>query len=113
MTAGTVTKKKLCDGVETAKGFCYLGDIFHAGGGSEAAVTARTRIGCVKFGEYGEVLRAIRHGIWKRNMVPELRKSYEITKNLENRKSIVKSHVWRLLRAMYGVKLMDRKTLVN
>ena len=56
MIAGTVAKKKLCDGVETEKGFCYLGDRPNASGGFEAAVTAKTRIERVKFRECGEVL---------------------------------------------------------
>ena len=38
------------------KSFCYLGDRLNASGRSEAAVTARTRIGWIKFGEYGELL---------------------------------------------------------
>jgi len=46
MTARTVAmEEKLCDAIETVKGFCYLGDRLNASGGSEAAVTARTRIG--------------------------------------------------------------------
>ena len=57
MTAGTaVTEKKLYDGVETVKGFCYLLGRINASGGSEAAVTAITRIEWVKFRECGEVL---------------------------------------------------------
>ena len=45
MTAGTaVVQEKLCDGVETVKSFCYLGDGFNASDGSEAAVMAITRI---------------------------------------------------------------------
>ena len=48
-------KKKLCDEVEKAWEFTYLGDIVRAGGGCEAAVTARTRCGCVKFTECGEL----------------------------------------------------------
>ena len=35
---------KLCDEVETVKGFCYLGDRLNASGGCEMAVTARTRL---------------------------------------------------------------------
>ena len=35
----------LCDEVETAKGFCYLGDRLNASGGCETAVTSRVRIG--------------------------------------------------------------------
>ena len=42
--------------VETVKSFCYLGDRVNASGGCEAAVTARARIGWVKFKECGELL---------------------------------------------------------
>ena len=45
MTAGIVTMKKLCDGVEMVKGFFYLSDRLNASGGSETAVPARTKIG--------------------------------------------------------------------
>ena len=38
------------------KSFCYLGDRLNASGGSEAVVTARTRIEWIKFGECGELL---------------------------------------------------------
>ena len=37
------------------RGFCYLGDRVNAAGGCEAAVTARARIGWVKFREGGRV----------------------------------------------------------
>ena len=37
------------DQVGFVKSFCYLGDRLNASGGSEAAVTARTRIGWIKF----------------------------------------------------------------
>ena len=47
---------KLCDEVETVNGFCYLGDRVNASGGCEAAVTARVRIGWVRFRECGELL---------------------------------------------------------
>ena len=36
---------KLCDEMETVSEFTYLGDRVSAGGGCEAAVTARTRWG--------------------------------------------------------------------
>ena len=48
--------KKLCDEVETVNGFCYLGDRLNASGGCAAAVTARARIGWVRFRECGELL---------------------------------------------------------
>ena len=39
---------ELCKEVETVRGFCYLVKL-NASGGCEAAVTARARIGWVKF----------------------------------------------------------------
>ena len=50
------SRKKSCDEVETARKFTYLGDRVSAGGGCEAAVIARTRYGCVKVRECGELL---------------------------------------------------------
>ena len=49
-------EEKLCDEVETVCEFTCLGDRVSAGGGCEAAVTARTRCGCVKLSECGELL---------------------------------------------------------
>ena len=46
----------LCNQVETVKGFCYLGDGLNAGGGCETAVTARVRMGWMKFRECVELL---------------------------------------------------------
>ena len=37
------------DQVDFVKSFCYFGDRLNASGGSEAAVTARMRIGWIKF----------------------------------------------------------------
>ena len=48
--------ERLCDEVETVNGFCYLGDRLNAGGGCEAAVTARVGIGWVRFRECGKLL---------------------------------------------------------
>ena len=41
--------KELCEEVETVRGFYYLGDKVNESNGCEAAVTARARIGWVKF----------------------------------------------------------------
>ena len=49
-------EEKLCDEVETVREFTYLGDWVSAGGGCEAAVTARTRCGWVRFRECSELL---------------------------------------------------------
>ena len=40
-------KEKLCDEMEAVGEFAYLGDRVSAGGGCEAAVTPRTKCGCV------------------------------------------------------------------
>ena len=54
---GTVDSiEKLCDEVETVNGFCYLGDRLNSSGGCESAVTAKVRIGWVRFRECGELL---------------------------------------------------------
>ena len=47
---------KLCDVVETVRESTYLGDRLSAGGGCDAAVTARTRYGWVKIRECGKLL---------------------------------------------------------
>ena len=44
------------DQVDFVKSFCYLGDRLIASGRSEAAVTARTRMGWIKFRECLELL---------------------------------------------------------
>ena len=48
--------KRLCDKLETVREFTHLGDRVRAGGGCEAAVTARTRCGWVRFRECSELL---------------------------------------------------------
>ena len=44
------------DHVDFVKSFCYLGDRLNASGRSKTAITARTRIGWIKFRECGELL---------------------------------------------------------
>ena len=42
-----------CDQIDFVKSFCYVRDRLNASGRSEAAVTARTQIGWIKFRECG------------------------------------------------------------
>ena len=49
-------EEKLCNGVETVREFPYLRDMVSAGGGCEAAVTAKARCEWVKLRECGELL---------------------------------------------------------
>ena len=48
--------EKLCNDMRTTNGFCYLGDRLNSRGGCEVAVTARVKIGWVRFRECGELL---------------------------------------------------------
>ena len=61
--------EKLCEEEETVRGFCYLGDRVNASSGCEAAVTARARIGWVKFKECGELLNSKRFSLKTKGMV--------------------------------------------
>ena len=62
-------KEKLCDEVETVRKFTYLGDGVSAGGGCEAAVTARTLCRWVKFSECGEFLHGKRFPLMPKGAV--------------------------------------------
>ena len=61
--------EELCEEVETVRAFCYLGDRVNTSGGCEAAVTARARIGWVKFKECGELLNTKRLSLKMKGMV--------------------------------------------
>ena len=47
---------KLCDQVETVNEFCDVGDRPNASGGCKAVVTAKLRIGWVRFRKCGKLL---------------------------------------------------------
>ena len=53
---GVEQEEKLCDGMEIVSVFAYLGDKVSAGGGYEAAVTAKVGCELVKFSSCGELL---------------------------------------------------------
>ena len=61
--------EELCEELETVRSFCYLGDRVNSSGGCQAAVTARARIGWVKFKECRELLNSelckISNVIWE------------------------------------------------
>ena len=48
--------EKLCNKLEAVNGFCYLGDRLNANGSCKVVVTARVRIGWLRFRECGELL---------------------------------------------------------
>ena len=55
--------EKLCDGLETVSKFTYLSDRLNATGGCETAVTARSRIGWMKFRECSEIPKGKRFSL--------------------------------------------------
>ena len=100
------------------KSFYYLGDRLNASGGSEAAVTARTRIGWIKFREW-------RVALWEKVFVRNERKGLlEFVRSAmlqgsetwclrENEMTILKRAQKGIMRAMCGVKLMEKKGIKN
>ena len=103
--------EELCEEVEMVRGFCYLVDRVNASGGCEAAVTARARIGLVKFRECGELLNLKRFLLKMKGMVY---RSYVRLAMLygsetwclrENEMAILR----RTERAMCVAKLMEKK----
>ena len=71
-------EEKLCDDVKTVREFTYLGDRMSSGGKCEAAVTAKTRCGWVKFREcsgllYGRRLPLkLKGAVYKRYVWPAI-----------------------------------------
>ena len=103
--------EELCEEVETVRGLCYLGDRVNASDSCEAAVTARARIGWVKFRECGELLNSKRFSLKVKGMVYRscvrvamLYRS-ETWCLRENETAILR----RIERAMCGAKLMEKK----
>lgn len=107
--------EELCNEVETVKGFCYLGDRVNASGGCEAAVTARARFGWVKFRECGELLNGKRFSLKVKGMVYRscvrsvMLYGSETWCLSENEMAILRRTERAMVRAMCGVKLMDKK----
>ena len=105
----------LCDEVETVKGFCYLGDRLNASGGCETAVTARVRIGWMKFRECGELLLGRRFSLKMKGMVyrscvrSAMLHGSETWCLRENEMVILRRTERAMVRSMCGVKLVDRK----
>ena len=58
------------DQVDFVKSFCYLGDRLNASGGSEAAVTTRTRIGWKTFRECGVLLYGRKFSLKMKGFIP-------------------------------------------
>ena len=92
-------------------GFCYLGDRLNANGSCEAAVTARVRIGWVRFRKCGELLLGNRFPLKMKGKVyrccvrSAILYGSETWCLKENEKAILRTE-----RAMCSQKVVDRKT---
>ena len=108
--------EKLCDEVETVNEFCYLGDGLNASGGCEAAVTAKVRIGWVRFRECRELLLGNRFPLKMKGKVyrccvrSAILYGSETWCLKENEKAILRRTERAMVRAMCGQKVVDRKT---
>ena len=107
--------EELCEEVEPVRGFCYLEDRVKAGGGCEAAVTARARIGWVKFRDCGKLLNSKRFSLKLKVMVywscvrSVMLYGSETWCLRENEMAILKRTKRAMVRAMRGAKLMEKK----
>ena len=93
----------LCNEVKTLREFTYPGDRVSAGGGCEAAVTARTRYGWVKLRECGELLCGRRFPI-KLNGV--------VHKRYARPAILYGSEAWCLKESEIGILLRTEKSMV-
>ena len=108
--------KKLCDEVEIVNGFCYSGDRLNASGGCEVVVTARVRIGWVRFRECGKLLLGNRFPLKMKGKIyrccvrSAILYGNETWCPKQNEKAILRRTERAMVKAMCGQKVVDRKT---
>ena len=89
-------EETLCDGVETVRGFIYLGDRVSAGGGFVSSVTAKKRCWLVDFMECGELLYGrrfplqLKGAVYKSYVGPEILYGSETWCLTENKMEILR-----------------------
>ena len=107
--------EKLCDSVETVSKFTYLGDRLNATGGCEIAITARSRIGWIKFRKCSEILKGRRFSLKTKGKVynscvrSAMLHGNEAWCLREKEMAILRRTERAMIRAMCGVKLLDRR----
>ena len=107
--------RELFEEMETVRGFCYLGDRVNAGGGCEAAVTARARIGWVKFKECGELLNSrsfslkLKRIVYRSCVRSAMLYGSETWCLRENEMAILRRTERAMVRVLCGAKLMEKK----
>ena len=104
------------DQVDFMKSFCYLVDRLNASGVSEAAVTARTRIGWIKFRKCGELLHGrkfllkMKQRIYQSCVRSAMLYGSETLCLRENEMAILRRTEKAMMRAMCGVKLIEKRS---
>ena len=107
--------EELCEKVQTVRGFCYFGDRVNASGGCEATVTARARIGWVKFRECRELLNSKRFSLKMKGIVFQSCERSAVLYGSEtwclreNEMAILRRSERAMVRAMCCAKLMETK----
>ena len=103
------------DQVDFVKSFCYLGDRLNASGGSEAAITARTRIGWIKFRECGKLLYGRKFSLKMKGKIYQscvrsaMLYGSETWLLRENKMAILRRTKKTMMRAMCGVKIIEKR----
>jgi hypothetical protein len=106
----------LNDGIERVESFVYLGDKLNAGGGCLSAVTARVRVGWMKFKELSGVLRGRKWSVQMKGRVYKAcvrtamvygGETWVMRREEEN---VLQRAERAMVRTMCGVKLRDRKS---
>ena len=104
------------DQVEFVNSFCYLRDRLIASGGSEAAVTARTRIGWIKCRECDELFYGRKFSLKMKGWIYQICVRSAILYRSEtwclrkNEIAILRKTEKAMIRAMCGVKLIEKKS---
>ena len=108
-------EEKLCDEVEAVGELTYLAGMVSAGGGCEAAVTARTRCGLVEFMEYGELLYGmkfpllLKQTVYRSYVGPAILYGSEALCMTESEMEILERTRGCMVRGICGVQVKDRK----
>ena len=108
-------KLSFFDQVDFVKSVCYLGDRLNASGESEVAITARTRIGWIKFRECGELLYGrkfwlkIKRRIYQSCVRSVMLYGSETWCLRENEMAILRRTEKVMMRAMCGVKMIEKR----
>ena len=103
------------DQVDLVKSICYLGDRLNASGGSEAAVTPRTRIGWIKFKECEKLLNGrkfllkMKGKIYQSCVRSAMLYGSETWCLKANETAILRTTEKAMMRAMSGVKMIEKR----